>query len=140
MGTNNIILIIMLLSITFNAIGDGLRIRDYEKHSKTQGILYHIFNAVAFGILFTLLFLPDKDSITRIDALWYLLSFACIRFGIFDFILNTVAGKHFLYLGDTAGIDKLLKRIFNTPTKLGILASLRSIIFIIGLVIVQHII
>lgn len=139
METNNIILLIMLLSIIFNALGDGLRIRDYASPTKLRGILYHVFNLAAIVVIFSLLIVLDTP-VSGFYALKLFTAYVCLRFGIFDFIVNTAAGKHWLYLGDTAGIDKLLKRIFNTPTKLGILASLRSIIFIVGLAIVQYII
>lgn len=139
METNNIILIVIILSVAFNAIGDGLRIRDYANPTKLKGILYHVFSLLSILVMVSLVLVLDK-RIYVLDFVLILTGYACIRFGIFDFILNIVAGKHFLYLGDTAGIDKLLKRIFNTPTKLGILASLRSIIFIVGLAIIQHLI
>jgi hypothetical protein len=128
----------MLLSIIFNAIGDGLRIRDYKTHTTLQGILYHVFGILSILVVFSIIFVPKAESLTILQGILCLISYACLRFGIFDFILNIVAGKHWLYLGDTAGIDKLLKKIFNTPTKLGILSVLRIISLMGGMAIIQY--
>jgi len=42
-GLGNVVILILLLNIIFNAVADGIRDRDLKNPTKIQGELYHMF-------------------------------------------------------------------------------------------------
>lgn len=138
MNINNLLLILFIISILLNAVADGLRYLDYIKHTTLKGIVYHTLQALAVGVFFILLLVPG-DVISWFEAGMFVLGYIMLRFALFDFTINFITGKHPLYLGDTAWTDIILKKIFNTPTKLTILAGLRAVVGIGGMALIQYI-
>jgi len=150
MNENNLILIIFLLSIVFNAVGDGLKMQALRRREdfstkflninyrpkKLLETLYHLFWALSI-LIFLFLLTIDKQ-LPFLDTIYYVSFYAGLRFSIFDFILNNVAGKHWLYLGDSSLIDRILSKVFSSATSLMFLYGIRGAIFMLSLFAIQH--
>ena len=106
------------------------------------GYLYHTFWTLTIGSLLALLMIDFSDVVNSNQNTFlifgkYILAYCLLRFGIFDFIHNFFAGKHFLYLGDTSKMDKILKKIFKTPTSLMFLYGIKGLFIIAGMMLIQ---
>jgi len=143
------ITLLLTLSIIFNSVADGVRIRAFTyKENKLLGYLYHFFFALTILSLLFLVLTPVLLSNTALILLknntFYFISvlligYSLVRFGIFDFIVNIVSGKHPLYIGNTSLFDIILKKIFKTPTSLMFYLLIKGICLIAGLYILQRI-
>lgn len=104
---------IFTASVILNGIGDGLN------DSKIKGI-GHTFNIVATGTLLTTPFFINDNK-----NFWlYILSYACIRYSIFDISYNLTRGLPYNYVGNSAYTDKILNKInpnFVTASKIAVL-------------------
>jgi len=127
----NLLLILMIISIVFNAIGNGMRQRN------ANGIIYHIFWGLEILIFLSFIFIPLQPTILNI--LIVITSYSLLRFGLFNSIRNIAAKQHIMYIGGTAWQDIKLTTIFNTPTLRGVLFTVRWLLFIIGIVLMQNI-
>ena len=128
------LLTLLTLTIIFNAIADGLK--QNKLQTVTKGILYHIFWSLEkltflFLIFICLNFIP-------INILILIISYALIRFGIFNTIRNIFAGQNVYYIGNTAFQDIILTKIFKTPFLKGLLFWLRWLFMILGFYFIQH--
>lgn len=130
------LLLIIIISIILNASADGIRFKDITHPNKFNAGLYHILYALFILSLLSLLILNLNLNI--IEWLLIIAGYSLIRFGIFDFILNFTANKHFLYIGESSFIDRLLNKIFKTANSLMFLYFIRGLAFIGGLYIIQH--
>jgi hypothetical protein len=134
MENYNIILIIFVISIILNAVADGFRLKDIESPSKINGDWYHYFWAFTILSLLSLLLVKIELSF----FLKYIIAYALLRFGLFDFVLNYTARKNALYIGKTSSIDRLMRKIFNTPGRLSFMAFVRAVSFIAGMMLIQY--
>jgi len=134
MEQQNVILLIFVMSIIFNAIGHGLRQRDIESPSIEGGILYHISWAMSHVWLLLLLVKIDNN-----DLLLYILSFALLRFGLFDILRNAANGKRMLYIGDTAAIDKLANKVFGFNFGMELYLGLKVASLMLGMYLIQNV-
>jgi hypothetical protein len=107
-------------SIVLNGIGDGLN----DSGHKTLG---HTMTAISIGTLFITPFLVDykKDKF-----FYYLATYTCIRFALFDASYNLSRGLPLDYVGVSAPTDKLLNK-----TSKGVLMGGKVIALTIGIVI-----
>lgn len=145
----NTLTIIIILSIIINAVADGIKIRAFKnKTKKYLGGLYHIlYTLFIFSLLSLILTNNFLDSSmkyyiehSQIKVLFYfVLSYSLIRYGIFDYIVNIFAGNHYLYIGDTAYIDRLHRKIFKTPNSYMFFILIKGISLIGGLYLIQHV-
>ena len=87
-------------SIVCNAIGDGLN----NSGNKDLG---HLFNAASIGITLSIPLLIDVNKNT-----WYayLLEYAFLRFALFDYTYNAVAGLPFNYHGKSNYYDRFMNQ------------------------------
>ena len=108
METNNIILIIFLITIISKAVGDGLRQRDILNPTVKLGIVYHLYWVLSYSWLVLLII-----NIPIYDFGRYIIAFVLLRFGIFDLFRNIANNKKWYFIGDTAAIDKLANKIFS---------------------------
>ena len=131
----NIILLIFVVSIVFNALADGIRMRDIKEPQPINGTMYHIFWVLTIISLMSLMFLP-VHSFAIFSK--YVLAYGLLRFGIFDFVHNKAAQKHYLYMGDTAPTDRWLSRIFGRPTAKGVLMIIRGLAIMSGAFLIQY--
>ena len=107
-------------AIVLNGIGDGLN----DSGHKSWG---HTANAAAIG---TLLITPFIVDYKKDKFLYYLASYTCIRFALFDASYNLSRGLPFDYVGISAPTDKLLN---DTPK--GLLLGGKVLAFSIGIII-----
>ena len=133
MTINNIILIMFIFSIICNAIGDALK---FKSNANKKVSWYHAFWALALVGVLSIVFLPLDYNF--IQASLFIVAYAGLRFGLFDFIYNYVAGNNSLYLGSTAGLDRFLSKIFNTPNKLSVLPAIRVVILAASFALIQY--
>ena len=135
MKQENIILLIFVLSIIFNAIADGLRFRDLKNPNTLTGQLYHLFWGVTIATLLCLMTVHVRSSA---EIFKYIIAYGFIRFGLFDFIHNATARKHLLYIGNTATFDIILNRYFGSATAKGVLMAIRVAFLITGMFLIQY--
>jgi hypothetical protein len=135
MTEQDLILLLFVTSVITNAVADGLRIRHISNpYSKIIGNLYHYFWAATILALLCLLLVDiPKEQLLR-----HVVAYSLLRFGAFDYIVNIASGKHYMYLGTTSSVDRLLHSIFKTPNSMVILGIIRSILFILGMFLVQY--
>lgn len=100
-----LILIIFIALILFRAIGDGL----FDIGNKREAQRYKDVETFLFLVI------PYIYHIeTLLDLLTYILAYAFIRFAIFDYARNIVAGDKITHIGITKDYDKLLRK-FKAP-------------------------
>ena len=90
-------------SIVLNAAGDGFM----DEGNKEIG---HLLKAASIG---TTLAIPLIIDVDKDDWLEYILSYAFIRFAIFDYTYNATRGLPIGYTGNTLHYDTFMKRIPN---------------------------
>ena len=134
MGQHNWILLIFLISIVLNGIADGFRIKDIKKPTSLVGELYHWFwGGTLLALLLLMLFKVPSFSLFR-----YLIAYSLLRFGIFDFVVNIISGKHYLHIGETSKFDKIMRKIFKTPSSKVVMGLFKSISLITGMFLIQY--
>ncbi len=140
---------ILLSSIVLNAIADGMRKRALkDKNNRILGPIYHILYMLFIGTLLLLFVTPAILPISELysiannpirNILLLIAGYSLVRFGIFNYIVNVVAGDHYLYIGDENFLDRLLRQWFPTATALIGYILLTMISLIGGLYILQRI-
>lgn len=131
----NYLMLVMLIGLTaIKAAADGFNYRfnisENTRERKRYGIIYHLFGLLLIAlpllfIYFTNVTFKDFGIITA--------GFALMYFGLFDFIYNSIAGRNLLYIGNTDLFDRILSRMFKTPTLKGVLMCLRWLCFCFGM-------
>ena len=104
------------VSIILNGIGDGLN----DSNQKTVG---HLFTIASVG---TLLLSPALLNYQKKYWIWYVLSYVCLRAGLFDITYNLTRKLPFNYTGSTSITDKVYNYQLVSPI------YSRSIFFVVG--------
>jgi len=134
MNQENYILTIFIITIIFKALGDGLHNFDYKQPKITRGYLYHSFWLAEPLAFLCLLFFEVPFN----DFYIYIIGYILLRFGLFDFAYNIGAKKHFLYVGGTSLVDRMLNKLFKTANSKGILFVLRGFSIMAGMYLIQN--
>jgi len=103
-------------SIILNGIGDGLN----DSNHKTAG---HLFNAASMG---SLLLSPVIFNFQKDKWYWYILSYICLRAGLFDITYNLTRKLPYNYTGSTSLTDKYYNSLGVNPI------FPRAIFFVVG--------
>jgi hypothetical protein len=100
------ILLLIILTIILDATGDGLMLK-YKVWS-------HAVQSLCVLIWLIIFYLATHlDIIFRFpDFLCIVASYALMRFGLFDFAYNLVAGQPFGYVGSTSIFDRYIGKTF----------------------------
>ena len=103
-------------SVILNGIGDGLN----DSKQKTAG---HLFNAASVGVL---VLSPAILDYQKDKWYWYLLSYTCIRAGLFDVTYNLTRNMPANFTGSTCITDKFYNAHGISPL------YPRAIFFVVG--------
>jgi hypothetical protein len=101
-----------ILSITLQAVGDGLRDKAWEYHNPKLSKWGHLANA---GSVASLLVVPLGQGFDFYDWCWYVASYTLLRIAIFDPIYNMTRGLPWDYRGQSSNWDMLLNRTLKAP-------------------------
>lgn len=104
----NLMFFAFIVAGLFEGLGDGYFQRKLQTY--TTGLLYHIFWALAILFIGLGFYYAPRIDYGFIIALTI---FSFTRFGVFSPSRNIAYGEHILYIGDTAGSDKILNRLFG---------------------------
>ena len=129
MDERTILLVIFVLHIIFDAIGDALR---YNK----RPFAYHFFEVLQVATMLCLLFV----SVEFTTVIYLILAYGCLRFAIFDCLYNVLTRRNIMYIGESSFYDKILGNIFKTATSKSVLMGVRMCFLILGLYLIQYLI
>ena len=124
-----LVLIIFITHVVLDAWGDAFR---YFK----RYFFSHLFEALQVLCLLFLLYV----QVEPLSILYLIVAYGCIRFALFDPIYNVSIKQNIMYIGDTSLYDKILGKIFNTPTKKSLMMGLRMVFLILGFWLIQYVI
>lgn len=99
MSISTIILLFIVPSIIFGALGNGYN----DSDKKELGYLFSFLSVLG------LVLMPVFFHIEKCDIVKYVLGYAFVSFGIYDVVYNLVRHFHLDYVGNTSFIDKFLK-------------------------------
>ena len=118
-----------IISVSLDAIGDGLRDKAWEFHNPTYSRYGHVANAASTLALISIPLGQGFDGWE--DWACYLVSYTLIRAAIFDPIYNTTRGNDLFYHGTSSYWDMVLgKGNWGSKEAFG-----RGVIFAVGIII-----
>jgi hypothetical protein len=129
------ILLIYLLHVILNGVEEGIRILNKIKYDDLRtDVFFYLRTAGIVTLLGLALIYISKD-----EFLWYVLSYACIRFGLFELVINITIGHHLFTINMLTSWNRLLLEVFNNVPKRVLFYIIKALAFAFGVTIIWYI-